>query len=120
MPKIMIVDDSSFIRNHYSKVLADHGYEIVVAQNGEQAIELYRTARPDVVLMDIVMPRMDGISALNRIRALDPAAKVIVLTAMDQKSATTRAIQAGAKDFMLKPVLPSQLLIKLERLLKRT
>ncbi|MBN1889472.1 MAG: response regulator [Thermoflexales bacterium] len=119
MPKILLVDDSSFIRSHYSKLLTEHGYDVSLAQDGTQAVECYRLERPDLVLMDIVMPHMSGLDALNAIRRLDPQARVIILTAMDQKAVTGQALAMGAQDLIIKPILPSQLLAKIEKLLRR-
>ncbi len=119
MAKILIVDDSLFMRNHLSKLLSKNDYEIFMAENGEQAVREYRRAKPDAVLMDITMPRMDGLQALTEIRELDPQAKVIMLTALDQELAATRAIHIGAKDFLVKPVPPNRLLKSLKRVLER-
>ncbi len=119
MPKIMIVDDSSFTRNHLQKLLTAHGYETVVAEDGEQAVKVYRSAHPDAVLMDMVMPKLGGIDALAQIRLFDPRAKVIILTAMEHKLAAARAIHMGAVDFIVKPALPSLVLARLDKVLKR-
>ena len=118
MPKVMVVDDSLFMRNHLTKLLTKSGYEIVVAENGEQAVQTYRQAHPDAVLMDITMPRKDGLQALTEIREFDIEAKVIMLTALDQELAVTRAIHVGAKDFLVKPVPPVQLLSALQKVLR--
>ena len=117
MAKIMIVDDSLFMRNHLAKLLTRNGYDTVLAENGEQAVLNYRQFSPDAVLMDITMPRKDGLQALTEIRELDPRAKVIMLTALDQELAATRAIHIGAKDFLVKPVPPSQLIVTLQNVL---
>ena len=118
MAKIMIVDDSLFMRNHLSKLLGRNGYEIVLAENGEVAVHTYRQARPDAVLMDITMPRKDGLQALTEIREFDSKAKVIMLTALDQELAATRAIHLGAKDFLVKPVPPNRILTALRNALR--
>jgi two-component system chemotaxis response regulator CheY len=118
MAKVMIVDDSLFMRNRLIKLLTKSGYETVVAENGEQAVQTYCQARPDAVLMDITMPRKDGLQALTEIREFDARAKVIMLTALDQKLAVTRAIHVGAKDFLVKPVPPIQLLTALKKVLE--
>ena len=118
MAKVMIVDDSLFMRNHLSKLLIKNGYETILAENGEQAVNAYRQSGPDAVLMDITMPRKDGLQALTEIRELDSRAKVIMLTALDQELAATRAIHLGAKDFLVKPVPPSRLLTALQRTLE--
>jgi two-component system chemotaxis response regulator CheY len=118
MATVMIVDDSLFMRNHLTKLLAMSGYETIMAENGEQAVQNYRRDRPDVVLLDITMPRKDGLQALTEIRDFDSRAKVIMLTAMDQELAATRAIHLGARDFLVKPVRPKRLLAVLRNALE--
>jgi two-component system chemotaxis response regulator CheY len=118
MAKILIVDDSLFMRNHLSKLLAKNGYETILAENGKVAVDTYRRDRPDAVLMDITMPQKDGLQALTEIRELDTKAKVIMLTALDQELAATRAIHLGAKDFLVKPVPPSRVITALQRALR--
>jgi len=118
MFKIMIVDDSLFMRDRLSKLLTSNGYETILAENGEQAVDIYRQAQPDVVLMDITMPRKDGLEALAEIRELDSSAKVIMLTAIGQGLAVSQAMSAGAKDFVEKPVSPDQLLMVLQKALQ--
>jgi len=103
MLKIMIVDDAQFLRLRIANLLTKQGYNIVEAKDGEQAIETYRMAHPDAVLMDITMPRKDGLSALAEIRKLDPRAKVIMLSALGQQSMILEALKAGATDFLVKP-----------------
>ena len=117
MAKIMVVDDSLFMRDHLSNLLAKNGYQPIMAENGEQAVQTYRRDQPDAVLMDITMPRKDGLQALTEIRAYDSCARVIVLTALDQELAVTRAIRLGAKDFLIKPVSPNRLLMVLQKAL---
>jgi len=118
VPKVMIVDDSLFTRNHLAKLLAEHGYDTVQAENGAQAITMYRAARPDIVLMDITMPHLNGIEALAEIRHLDTQAKVIIFTALNQEQIATRAIHIGAEDFLVKPVPPAKLLVALQKALR--
>ena len=118
MPKIMIVDDSLFMRNRLVKLLAEHEYETVTAYDGVEAVRVYREARPDAVLMDITMPRKDGLEALAEIRRLDLTSKVIMLTALDQPQLASQAILAGAKDFMVKPVQLGRLLMTLRKVLR--
>jgi len=110
MAKILVADDAMFMRNRTSKLLTANGYEVVEAANGEEAVKLYFEEKPDVVLMDITMPEMDGIEALKQLRAKDPDAKVIIVTAMGQKSMVLEAIKAGARDFIVKPFDPDKLL----------
>ena len=118
MTKILIVDDSLFMRNHLSKLLGKNGYETILAENGKVAVDTYRRSRPDAVLMDITMPQKDGLQALTEIRELDSKARVIMLTALDQELAATRAIHLGAKDFLVKPVPPNRVITALQRALK--
>jgi two-component system chemotaxis response regulator CheY len=117
MTTVMIVDDSLFMRNHLSELLAKKGYQTEMAEDGEQAVRNYRHDHPDVVLMDITMPRKDGLQALTEICKMDSQAKVIMLTAMDQELMVAQALHLGAKDFLVKPVSPSQLLAILQRVL---
>jgi two-component system chemotaxis response regulator CheY len=118
MAKIMIVDDSLFIRNRLSKLLAKHGHEPIMAQDGKEAVNAYRSAKPDVVLMDVTMPNKSGLQALDEIRQFDPQARVIMLTALDQKSVATQAIQKGAKDFLVKPIRSDQVIEALLKILR--
>jgi two-component system chemotaxis response regulator CheY len=117
MPKVMIVDDSMFVRNRLAKLLNENGYETVTACDGVDAVRVYVEATPDVVLMDITMPRKDGLEALAEIRQLDPAAKAIVLTALDQPLLAGKAVLIGAKDFLTKPVRSGYLLMALRKAL---
>lgn len=102
--RILIVDDAAFMRMMIKDILSKNGYEVVgEAADGNQAIEKYRELQPDLVTMDITMPEMDGISALKEIRQMNPNAKIIMCSAMGQQAMVIDAIQAGAKDFIVKP-----------------
>lgn len=104
MAKIMICDDAAFMRMMIKDILTKNGYEIAAeAENGAVAVERYTEAKPDLVLMDITMPDMDGIQALKKIRELDPSANVVMCSAMGQQAMVIEAIQSGAKDFIVKP-----------------
>lgn len=104
MAKVMICDDAAFMRMMIKDILVKNGYEIAAeAENGLKAVEQYPEAKPDLVLMDITMPEVDGIEAVRRIKALDPNANVIMCSAMGQQAMVIEAIQAGAKDFIVKP-----------------
>lgn len=105
MAKIMIVDDSNLIRVVISNFVKKAGsnYEIVTAQTGEEAIEKYQSEKPDLVFMDIKMPGMDGISAMEKIRASDPNAKVVMCTALKEPEQEERAKKAGCVDYIVKP-----------------
>ncbi|MFF2888085.1 response regulator [Paenibacillus sp. NPDC057967] len=102
--RILIVDDAAFMRMMIRDILSKNGYEVVgEAQDGAQAIEKYKELKPDLITMDITMPEMDGISALKEIKKMDGNAKVIMCSAMGQQAMVIDAIQAGAKDFIVKP-----------------
>jgi two-component system chemotaxis response regulator CheY len=104
MAKIMICDDAAFMRMMIKDILSKNGYEIVAeAENGAIAVEKYPETKPDLVLMDITMPDMDGIQALKKIKEIDPSANVIMCSAMGQQAMVIEAIQNGAKDFIVKP-----------------
>ncbi|MBS4193994.1 response regulator [Lederbergia citri] len=102
--RILIVDDAAFMRMMIKDILVKNGFEVVgEAVDGAQAVEKYNELKPDLVTMDITMPEMDGITALKEIKANDPAAKIIMCSAMGQQAMVIDAIQAGAKDFIVKP-----------------
>ncbi|HJA40947.1 MAG TPA: response regulator [Firmicutes bacterium] len=102
--RILIVDDASFMRMMIKDILVKNGYEVVgEAADGAQAVTMYKELKPDLVTMDITMPEMDGITALKNIRAENPNAVVIMCSAMGQQAMVIDAIQAGAKDFIVKP-----------------
>ncbi len=102
--RVLVVDDAAFMRMMIKDILTKNGYEVVgEAADGAQAVERYQELRPDLVTLDITMPEMDGIEALKRIRAIDPNARVIMCSAMGQQAMVIDAIQAGAKDFVVKP-----------------
>ena len=119
MPKrILITDDALFMRVTLKNLLTANGYEVVgEAANGQEAVEKYAALRPDVVLMDITMPVMDGILACRTIKGGDPQAKVIMCTAMGQKNMVVEAIGAGAKDFIVKPFKPDRVLESIAKLI---
>ena len=103
MAKIMVVDDAAFMRMRCKKMLTQSGYEVTEAATGAQAVDMYREEHPDMVLMDITMPDMDGMTALKEILKIDPNAKVAMVTAMGQQSMVMEALKAGARDFVVKP-----------------
>ena len=101
---ILICDDAAFMRMMLKDILVKEGYEVVgEAVNGADGVEKYNSLKPDLVTMDITMPEMDGIAALKAIRASDPAAKVVMCSAMGQQAMVVESIQAGARDFIVKP-----------------
>lgn len=101
---ILIVDDAAFMRMMIKDILTKNGYNVAgEAENGLKAIEKYKELKPDLVMMDITMPEMDGLQALKGIKAQEPGAMVIMCSAMGQQAMVIEAIQAGAKDFIVKP-----------------
>jgi two-component system, chemotaxis family, chemotaxis protein CheY len=102
--RILITDDALFMRVTLKRILTDAGYEVVgEASNGLEAVALFGDLKPDLVTMDITMPEMDGIEALKVIREKDPSASVVMCSAMGQQNLMVEALQAGAKEFIVKP-----------------
>ena len=101
---VLICDDAAFMRMMTKDILTKNGYNIAgEAENGKKAVEKFNETKPDLVLMDITMPEMDGIQALKKIKEMDPGACVIMCSAMGQQAMVIEAIQSGAKDFIVKP-----------------
>ncbi len=103
MAKILITDDAAFMRMILKDILVKNGHTIIEATNGLDAIKKYKDEKPNLVTMDITMPEMDGIEALKQIKNFDPNANVIMCSAMGQQAMVIESIQAGAKDFIVKP-----------------
>ena len=102
--RILITDDTAFMRLLLQKILTENGYEVVgEADNGKEAVRLFERHRPDLVTMDITMPILNGVEALKRIRALDPNAQVLRVSAMGQKNMVMQALREGARGFLVKP-----------------
>jgi two-component system chemotaxis response regulator CheY len=109
--KILVVDDAIFMRSMIRDIFARPPFVIAgEAENGLEAVRLYKETRPDMTTMDIVMPVMDGITALKEIMKFDPQAKVIMCSALGQESLIAESIEAGAKDFIVKPFQPNKVL----------
>ena len=109
--KILLVDDAAFMRKMIKDTLTKNGYtEVFEAVDGADAVEKFSEIAPDLVVMDITMPNMDGLEALNAIRAANPAANVVMCSAMGQEAMVIDAITAGAKDFIVKPFKPDRIL----------
>ena len=101
---ILICDDAAFMRMMIKDILTKNGYEVVgEAANGAEGVEKYGQLKPDLVMMDITMPEMNGIAALKKIKQNDSNANVIMCSAMGQQAMVIESIQAGAKDFIVKP-----------------
>jgi len=103
MATVLVVDDARFVRVRLMRLLKNQGYDIIEAANGSEAVAQYQQHAPDVVLLDITMPKKDGLQALKEIRSGDPNARVVMLTALGQQSIVLDAIRSGARDFIVKP-----------------
>ena len=110
MAKVLIVDDAKFMRTLVKDALTAVGHEIVAeAENGNEAVQLYKQHKPDLTTMDITMREKDGIEAAEEILTFDPTARVIMVTALGQENLLTKAIKLGVKDFVVKPFPPERL-----------
>jgi two-component system, chemotaxis family, chemotaxis protein CheY len=108
--RVLIVDDSMLMRRLVKETLVADGWEVVgEAANGEEAVEKYEQLRPDAVTLDIIMRGKNGLHALQAIRRINPAAKIVVVSALNQTKLISEAIRAGAEDFIAKPFMPEQL-----------
>ena len=111
MARILVVDDAVFMRKVVSDALAKSGHEVIgEASNGQEAVERFQELSPDVTTLDITMPEKDGLAALKEILSVEPAAKVVMCSALGQESKVLEAIKAGAKDFVVKPFQPDRVL----------
>ncbi len=111
MSKILLVDDAVFMRKVIRDTLSKNGYtDLYEAVDGADAVEKYSEISPDLVIMDITMPNMDGLEALKEIRSRDGTASVVLCSAMGQEAMVIDAIQSGAKDFIVKPFKPERLM----------
>lgn len=116
--RILLVDDASFMRMMLKNILVGAGYEVAgEAENGSKAVEQFKTLKPDLVIMDIIMPEMGGIDAVREIVKAHPTAKILMCSSMGQQSLVVEAIQAGAKDFIVKPFQPSNVLEAVKKVL---
>ena len=104
MARVLIADDAAFMRMMIKNILSQNGHEVVgEAENGTQAVTKYAELKPDVTTMDITMPEKDGIAALKEILAADPAARIVMCSALGQEAKVIESIRSGAKDFVVKP-----------------
>ena len=116
MPTVLIVDDAAFMRLMLKDVLVKNGFEVVgEAENGSKAIAQYKELKPDLVTLDITMPEMDGITAAKEIMKLDSSACIVMCSAMGQQGMVIEAIQAGAKDFIVKPFQPDRVVAAVKK-----
>lgn len=116
---ILIVDDASFVRTMIKNILTKNGFDVVdEAENGAEAIEKYKKIRPGLIIMDIIMPEIDGIQATREIKKLNPDAKIIMCSAVGQRGMMDEAIQAGAEDFIVKPFEAARLIEAVKKMLE--
>jgi len=119
MAAVLIVDDTLFMRSSIRQMLEANGHSVAgEATNGKEAIEKFEEVKPDVILMDITMPDMDGLEALRRIKEIDPKAKVIMCTAMGQQAMVAKAVELGAQQFIVKPFQPDRLMAAIDSVCK--
>lgn len=119
--RLLIADDSNIVRGKIARALGQHGLDIVgLASNGREALELYKATRPEVVTMDLTMPEMDGIECIRKIRALDPKARILVVSALSDKSTAIQALKEGAQGFLDKPFTEAELSDAIGELLEDT
>jgi two-component system, chemotaxis family, chemotaxis protein CheY len=118
MARVLVVDDAAFMRKVLSDALAKGGHEIVgEAGNGVEAVQQFQALHPDVTTLDITMPEKDGLEALREILVADPAARVVMCSALGQETKVLESIRAGAKDFVVKPFQPDRVLEAVDKAL---
>lgn len=116
--RVLICDDALFMRTMLAEIMEQAGFDVAgQAGTGAEAVQLYRELQPDLVTMDIVMPDMSGIDAVKAIVDEFPDAKVVICSAMGQQALVIEAIQAGARDFVVKPFQPARVLEAVRRVL---
>lgn len=121
MKRLLVVDDALLMRRMIRDVAAEAGWEVAgEAATGAEGVALYERLRPDLVTMDVVMPEMGGLEALRKIRASDPNAQVVMVTALDQKQTLLESIRDGAIDFIVKPFERRRMLLLLEKVGKKS
>jgi two-component system chemotaxis response regulator CheY len=121
MKRVLIADDASFMRQMIREIIEPEGYEVVgEATDGVEAVEQYEALHPDLVTMDIVMPKRSGIDAVKGILEQHPEACVVMCSALGQETLVMEALQAGAKDFIVKPFKPDNVLSTLQKVLEKT
>ena len=118
MPRVLVVDDLIFMRMMLKEILDQHGWELAgEARNGREAVTQYEALQPDLVLLDITMPHLDGIGALKEILAIDPKARVVMCSAISEQRMIVKAVQLGAKDYVVKPFRPERVVSALTKAL---
>jgi len=118
MARVLVVDDAVFMRKMVGDALTKNGHEVIgEASNGFEAVQRYQELQPEVTTLDITMPDKDGVTALKEIIGLDPAARVVMCSALGQESKVLEAIRCGAKDFVVKPFQPERIQQAIEKAL---
>lgn len=116
--RVLVVDDSNFLRNSLKKILEGSGYEVVgTAENGLEAVTKYKELKPDLVMLDIIMPQMNGLETLKLIRSVDPNANVVMVSSMSTQESVTDCIKAGARNYILKPFEETKVVEVLQQVL---
>ncbi len=117
--RILIADDLSFMRMVQKEILLEKGYEVVAeASDGLEAVERFQRYRPDIVILDITMPHMNGLEAMHKIFEMDKTAKIIICSALGQQQLIVEAIKAGVRDFIVKPFKPERVISAIEKAIK--
>ena len=117
MARILITDDAAFMRHMIKNVLVKEGYEIAgEACNGAECVQLYQELKPDIAILDITMPQKDGIEAVKEIMEIDPNARIIMCSALGHQTKIIEALEAGARDFIVKPFEPQRIIEAIKRL----
>ncbi len=120
MKRVLIADDASFMRQMIRDIIEPEGYEVVgEASDGMEVVDKFRQLRPDLIMMDIVMPKRSGIDAVKAIKAEDPASVIVMCSALGQETLVMEAIQAGAKDFIVKPFKPDAVVHTLAKVVEK-
>lgn len=120
MARVLIADDASFMRQMIREIIEPEGHEVIgEATNGIEAVELFRELQPELVTMDIVMPKRSGIDAVKAILAEQPSACVVMCSALGQETLVMEALQAGARDFIVKPFKPDSVISTLSKVLEK-
>jgi two-component system chemotaxis response regulator CheY len=120
MKRVLVADDASFMRQMIRDIVEPEGYEVVgEASDGVEVVERFKELHPDLIMMDIVMPKRSGIDAVKAIMELDGAARVVMCSALGQEALVMEAIQAGAKDFIVKPFKPDAVVTTLAKVLEK-
>jgi two-component system chemotaxis response regulator CheY len=120
MARVLVADDASFMRQMIREIVEAEGHEVVgEASDGDEAVEEWKRLHPDVVTMDIVMPRRSGIDAVKGIMSIDSTARVVMCSALGQETLVQEALQAGARDFIVKPFKPDSVIATLNKVLEK-